>query len=97
MLKPLSDRLVVRRDTAEDKTEGGIVLPDTAKQKPHRGKVLATGPGRMLDSGVRSPMQVRKGDVAVFTAWAGSEIPDPENPRETLTILNEADVLGVME
>ena len=72
-LKPLGDRLVVRRHDAEEKTTGGILLPDSAKNKPQRGKVLAAGTGKMLKDGSRRDLQVKVGDTILFTAWAGDK------------------------
>src|SRR5690242_11989506 len=69
-IRPLGDRIVVRREEASEKTAGGIVLPDTAKNKPQRGKVLAAGPGRLLKDGTRRPLQTKEGDTVLFTAWA---------------------------
>src|SRR5271156_6266496 len=72
-LRPLGDRLVVQRFEAEDKTAGGIVPPDSAKNKPQKGKVVAVAAGRMLKAGSRRPLQVKKGDTVLFPAWAGDE------------------------
>jgi chaperonin GroES len=95
-LKPLGDRIVVRRQQAEEKTTGGILLPDTAKNKPQKGKVLAVGPGRMLKDGTRRPLQVKEGDTILFTTWAGDEFKDRGNPEEIL-LMREEDVLAVIE
>ena len=94
-LRPLRDQILVRRDTAEEKSPGGILLPDNAKQKPQRGEVLAVGPGRLLDSGERAAMQVGNGDVVLFTAWCGHEVGDPKD--KDLVLMSEADVLAVVE
>ena len=75
-IRPLGDRIVVRRYAAEEKTSGGILLPDTAKNKPQKGKVLAVGPGRLLKDGKRQPLQVKEGDTVLFTTWAGDEFKD---------------------
>ena len=72
-LKPIGDRIIVRRQSAEDKTAGGIILPDTAKNKPQRGEVLAVGPGKQKDDGARQPMQLKVGDQVLFTSWAGND------------------------
>ena len=72
-LQPLGDRIVVKRLASEEKTAGGILLPDTAKNKPQRGKVLAVGPGKQLKDGTRRPLQVKVGDTVLFTTWAGDE------------------------
>jgi len=95
-LKPLGDRIVIRRQPAEDKTTGGILLPDTAKNKPQKGKVLAVGPGRMLKDGTRRPLQVKEGDTVLFTTWAGDEFKERGNPEEIL-LMREEDVLAVVE
>jgi len=91
--RPLHDRVLVRRVEAEEKTAGGIVLPDTAKEKPKRGIVLATGNGRLLDNGKRSEMQVKKDDEVLFTAYAGTEI---KLEGEEYMIMDESDILGVI-
>ena len=83
-LKPLGDRIVVRREDAEDKTSGGIVLPDSAKNKPQRGTVLAVGPGKMVKDGTRRALQVRKGDKVLFTSWAGDEFKGRTTAQEVL-------------
>ena len=75
-VKPLGDRIVVRRFEAEEKTAGGILLPDTAKDKPQKGKVLAVGPGKLLKDGSRRGLQVKDGDTVLFTTWAGDEFKD---------------------
>ncbi len=90
-LKPLDDRVVVKPIEAEETTSGGIVLPDTAKEKPQRGKVLAVGPGRLLDSGERCPIGVEEGDEVLFSKYGGTEI---EVDGEELKILRESDILA---
>jgi chaperonin GroES len=90
-LKPLDDRVVVTPLSAEEKTAGGIVLPDTAKEKPQRGKVVAVGPGRLLDSGDRSPIAVAIGDEVLFAKYGGTEI---EIDGEEVKILRESDILA---
>lgn len=90
-LKPLDDRVVVEPLTAEEKTAGGIVLPDTAKEKPQRGKVIAVGPGRLLDSGERSPIAVAIGDEVLFAKYGGTEI---EVDKKEIKILRESDILA---
>lgn len=95
-LQPLSDRIIVQRQSAEEKTIGGIILPDTAKNKPQRGTVLAVGPGKELKDGTRRPLQVKAGDQVIFTAWAGDEFKDRQNEGEIL-IMHEEDVLAVIE
>jgi chaperonin GroES len=95
-LKPLGDRLVVQRFEAEEKTSGGILLPDTAKNKPQKGKVLATGPGKLLKDGSRRGLQVKVGDTVLFTAWAGDEFRDRES-KDDILLMHEEDVLAVLE
>ncbi len=90
-LKPLDDRVVVKPVEAEETTAGGIVLPDTAKEKPQRGKVLAVGPGRLLDSGERCPIGVEVGDEVLFSKYGGTEV---EVDGEELKILRESDILA---
>lgn len=95
-LQPLGDRIIVERHASDEKTVGGILLPDTAKNKPQRGKVLAVGPGKEGKDGVRRPLQVKVGDEVIFTAWAGDEFKDRVNHGEVL-IMHEEDVLAVIE
>jgi chaperonin GroES len=90
-LRPLDDRVVVRPLEAEEMTAGGIVLPDAAKEKPQRGKVLATGPGKLLDSGSRGELSVKVGDEVIFGKYGGSEV---EVDGEDLKILRESDILA---
>jgi chaperonin GroES len=90
---PLGDKIVVKRLESEARTAGGIVLPDSAKEKPHEGRVLSVGDGPLLASGKRAPCQVREGDRVVFSAWAGTEI---KVANEDLLILKEDDILAVM-
>ncbi|MCS7044873.1 MAG: co-chaperone GroES [Gemmataceae bacterium] len=92
---PLGDRIVVRRHEAEEKTAGGIVLPDTAKNKPQKGKVLAVGAGKMMKDGSRRPLQVKVGDTVLFTSWAGDEYKAARG--ENILIMREEDVLAVIE
>ena len=93
-LQPLGDRVVVERDESESITAGGIVLPDTAKDKPARGKVISTGDGRLLDDGSRSPLQVKVGDHVLFTSYAGDTFK--LSTRELL-LLSENDILAVIK
>jgi chaperonin GroES len=93
MVKPLGDRIVVRRDEAEGKSAGGILLPDSAKNKPQQGKVLAIGAGRMLKDGTRRGLQVKEGDTVLFTAWAGDEY---KSGKENILIMREEDILAVV-
>lgn len=90
-LRPLDDRVVVQPLEAEEVTAGGIVLPDAAKEKPQRGKVLATGPGKLLDSGSRGELSVKTGDQVIFGKYGGSEV---EVDGEELKILRESDILA---
>ena len=90
-LKPLDDRLVVTVSDATEKTAGGILLPDTAKQKPQQGTVVAVGPGKLLDNGTRAPMAVAVGDVVLFGKYSGSDV---EVNNTEYKILRESDVLG---
>lgn len=93
-IRPLADKVLVERMEAESKTAGGIVLPDTAKDKPQRGKVVAVGEGRLLDDGTRCAMQVKKGDLVLFTSYAGTEIK--VDGKEYL-IMDESDIMAVIE
>jgi chaperonin GroES len=93
-LRPLGDKVLVKRVEAETKTKSGIVLPDSAKEKPKRGKVVAVGEGKRLDDGTRSPISVKKGDEVIFTSYAGTEI---KLDGEELMIMSEDDVLAVVE
>ncbi len=93
-IRPLDDRVVVEPMEAEEKTAGGIVLPDTAKEKPRQGKVVATGPGKLLENGKRSGMLVKKGDVVLFGKYAGSDVRVGETEYK---IMREGDILGLVE
>lgn len=93
-INPLDDRIVVRQKDAEEITAGGIVLPDTAKEKPQRGIVVAVGPGKLLDSGERAEMDVEKGDEVFYGKYSGTEV---EINGEEFVILRESDVLAVLE
>ncbi len=90
-INPLDDRVVVRAGEAEETTAGGIVLPDAAKEKPQRGTVIAVGPGRLLDSGERSPLSVEVGDEVLFGKYGGTDI---EIDGEEVKILRESDILA---
>src|SRR5262245_9889116 len=95
-LKPLGDRIVVRRSEAQEKTAGGILLPDAAKNKPQKGKVLGVGAGKLLKDGTRRPLQVKEGDTILFTSWAGDEFR--EQPSSSVILLmREEDVLAVID
>jgi len=93
-LKPLGDRVVVKRLEAEQKTKGGIVLPDTAKEKPKEGEVVAVGHGKVLDSGETQALQVKAGDRVIFSSYAGTEVTVG---GEELLIMSESDVLAIVE
>jgi chaperonin GroES len=93
-LKPLDDRIVVKPLDAEEKTAGGIVLPDTAREKPIVGKVIAVGNGKMLDNGKRGEMMVKIGDEVIYGKYSGSEV---EMAGQTYKILRESEVFGVVE
>ena len=90
-VRPLDDRVVVEPLEAEEKTPGGILLPDTAKQKPQRGKVLAVGPGKVLDSGERTPVGVAVGDEVIYGRYAGNDV---SVERREIKILRESDILA---
>ncbi|HHT9124686.1 MAG TPA: co-chaperone GroES [Candidatus Brocadiia bacterium] len=90
-IRPLDDRVVIERVEAEEKTQGGIVLPDTAKEKPARGRVVAVGEGRLLESGKRAPIDLKKGDNILFGKYAGSEVT--VDGKEYL-IMRESDILA---
>lgn len=90
-LRPLDDRIVVEQNEAEEKTAGGILLPDTAKQKPQQGKVIAVGPGRLSDAGTRLPLAVAIGDVVLYGKYSGSDV---EVNGHEYKILRESDILG---
>ena len=93
-IKPLDDRIVVLPDDPEDKTSGGIVLPDSAREKPQRGKVLAVGPGKLLDSGQRGEMSVKKGDQVFYGKYSGTEV---DVGGEQYVIIRETDILAVVD
>jgi chaperonin GroES len=93
-LQPLGDRVVVEREASEERTAGGILLPDAAKEKPQRGTVVSVGNGKLLDDGSRGKLQVAVGDRVIFTSWAGEtfKIGDDE-----LLLMREEDILGILE
>ena len=93
-LRPLDDKVVIKQSSAEEKTSGGIILPDTAKEKPQIGKIVAVGPGKMLDNGKRAQMHVKKGDKVIYAKYIGNEV---EIDGEELVILRESDILGIVE
>lgn len=90
-LQPLGDRVVVQPSEEEEVSKGGIILPDTAKEKPQRGMIIAVGPGRLDEEGKRIPMEVKKGDKVIYSKYAGSEIK--QDDKEVL-ILRESDILA---
>jgi len=92
--RPLHDRVVVRRIEAEQKSAGGIIIPDTAKEKPQQGEVLAVGPGARDEQGKLIPLDVKPGDVVLFGKWSGTEV---KIDGEELLILKESDIMGVLE
>jgi chaperonin GroES len=92
--RPLHDRVLVRRIEAEEKTAGGIIIPDTAKEKPQEGEVIAVGPGARDESGKLTPLDVKVGDRILFGKWSGTEI---KLNGEDLLIMKESDVMGVIE
>lgn len=93
-IRPLHDRVIVRRVDAEEKTAGGIIIPDTAKEKPVQGEVLAVGPGARDDSGRIVPMDVRVGDIVLFGKWGGTEV---KLDGEDVLVLKEGDIIGIVD
>jgi chaperonin GroES len=93
-LRPLDDRVVIKQLEAEEKTTGGIILPDTAKEKPQIGKIVAVGQGKLLDDGKRGKMSVKKGDEVIYSKYIGSDV---EIDGEKYIILKEDDILGIVE
>ncbi len=93
-IQPLGDRVLVKRLEAEEKTKGGIVLPDTAKEKPQKGEVVAVGKGKVLESGKIDTLEVKKGDKVLFGKYAGTEITDKE---QEYLILREEDILAIIK
>ena len=92
--RPLHDRVVVRRIEPEEKTKGGIIIPDTAKEKPQQGEIVAVGPGARDDNGKLTPLDVKVGDRVLFGKWAGTEVLID---GEDLLIMKESDIMGVLE
>ena len=92
--RPLHDRVVVRRLNAEEKTAGGIIIPDTAKEKPMEGEVIAVGPGARGDDGKLHPLDVKKGDRILFGKWSGTEV---KIDGEELLIMKESDIMGIIQ
>ena len=93
-LRPLQDRVIVKQSEAEEKTKSGILLPDTAKEKPTKGKVIAVGPGRLDDKGKAMELGIRVGDTVYYGKYSGTDV---EIDGQKLVILRESDVLGVLE
>lgn len=92
-LKPLADRVVIRKLEAEEKTAGGLVLPDTAKEKPQQGEVLAVGPGKLDDKGTRQPNEVKVGDKVLFAKYSGTEV---KIDGTEYLIMSERDILAIV-
>ena len=92
-IRPLGDKVIIKRVEAEEVTAGGIVLPDSAKEKPKRGLIKAIGDGKLLDSGERSQLQVKKNDEVLFTSYAGTEVKVGD---EEYIIMDESDILAVL-
>jgi chaperonin GroES len=93
-LQPIGDRVVVQREESEERTSGGILLPDSAKNKPTRGVVVSVGDGRVLNNGYRAPMQLKAGDRVLFTSYAGEQI---EVDGEEVILMSENEVLAVID
>ncbi|HKQ46816.1 MAG TPA: co-chaperone GroES [Phycisphaerae bacterium] len=93
-IRPLGDKVLVKRIEAEAVTAGGIVLPDSAKEKPKRGRIQAVGDGKLLDTGERAKLQVKKGDEVLFTSYAGTEV---KVSGEELIIMDESDILAILD
>ena len=92
--RPLGDRVVVRRVKEEQKTAGGIIIPETAQEKPQEGEIIAVGPGALDDSGKRVPPEVKAGDIVLFGKWSGTEV---KIDGEELLIMKESDIMGVID
>ena len=92
--RPLHDRVLIRRVEAEEKTAGGIIIPDTAKEKPMEGEVVSTGPGARGEDGKVQPMDVKAGDRVLFGKWSGTEV---KLDNEDLIIMKESDIMGIIE
>lgn len=92
-IKPLGEKVLIKRLEAEETTRGGIVLPDTAKEKPQKGKVLAVGDGKLLDDGSRADFQVKAGDSVLFASYAGTEI---KLDGEEMILMDESDILAIL-
>ena len=92
--RPLHDRVLVRRIESDERSAGGIIIPDTAKEKPSEGEILATGPGARDESGAIQPLEVKAGDRVLFGKWSGTEV---KMDGEELLIMKESDIMGVLE
>ena len=92
--RPLHDRIVVRRITAEEKSAGGIIIPDTAKEKPMQGEIIAVGPGGRDEAGKLIPIDVKQGDIVLFGKWSGTEV---KIDGTEYLIMKESDIMGVLE
>src|SRR5256885_6628648 len=92
--RPLGDRVVVRRVKEEQKTAGGIIIPETAQEKPQEGEIIAVGPGALDDNGKRVPPEVKAGDFVLFGKWSGTEV---KVDGEELLIMKESDIMGILE
>ncbi len=93
-IRPLQDRILVKRLDSEEKTKGGIIIPDSAKEKPSEGKIVAVGAGKILDDGKVQPLDVKKGDKVLFSKYGGTEV---EVDGEEHLIIREDDILGVLQ
>jgi len=93
-IKPLADKVLIKRLEAETKTKGGIVLPDTAKEKPKRGKIVSVGDGKLLEDGSRSDFQVKVGDIVLFSSYGGTEI---KIDGEEYLIMEESEIMAILE
>ena len=93
-IRPLADKVLVQRLEAENKTAGGIVLPDTAKEKPQRGKIISVGNGKVLDDGTLRKLQVKKGNTVLFTSYAGTEV---KIGGQEYLIMSESDIIAIIE
>ena len=92
-IKPLAEKVLVKRLEAEQTTKGGIVLPDSAKEKPRRGKVVRLGDGKLLDNGTRAPFQVKEGDLVLFTSYGGTEV---KVDGQEYLLMDETDILAIL-
>ena len=93
-IRPLHDRVIVKRESEEEKTKGGIIIPDTAKEKPVEGKVIAVGAGKLMDDGKKHPLEVKKGDRVLFGKYAGTDI---QIEGEEHLIMREDDIIAIIE